>query len=458
MPYNPLALILIISGGYMLVKLRAFFILHPIKTVKKITNALKSKKNFNSLSLALAGTLGVGNVFGVCFGIIVGGKGSVFWLLLSTVFAAVLKYSEVVLSFDNMQFNKFGAAGSIIHVLHHTFTRYGRRLAYAYAFFCVLTSLSLGSALQSGTVGEICSALFNTHPYVVAAIFTVIAFISILGGVKIIERITALAIPLSTIVYIIITGSIIVGGINRIGVITLEIICDAFSIRAGVGGIIGFLCSDSLREGFSRGVLSNEAGCGTSSMAHSRSAVLSPSLAGLFGIFEVFFDTGVLCMLTAYAVLLTVPNPGIFKTGMSLIAYTVRATLGRSFSLLLFATVVIFAYATVVCWYYYGQTAFLYLTNGKARTVFLFLFSTFVFLGPLLKSSALVFFTDFFLLCLAVLTLSVVIKKSDRIKHLSERGGLIKPRYDIRENVCAKARVRQGRQAFLPPRSPKGRE
>ena len=216
----------------------------------------------------------------------------------------------------------------------------------------------MGSALQAGTVSDMVGQIFNTPPYLIGIILTFITVVSIIGGVKIIEKITLFAIPLTTIIYIIITGSIILGGLERIIPLTQEIVRDAFTPMGAVGGGFAFLFSRGLHEGFSRGILSNEAGSGTSSIAHSRSGILNPAQAGLMGILEVFFDTAFLCMLTAYAVLLSVPDTSLFNSGMDLIMYTVNVTLGKPFCILLLLSVLIFAYSTIVCWYYYGESSF----------------------------------------------------------------------------------------------------
>ena len=435
MEYNPLAVILTIAGAYMLIKLRAFFVLHPLRTFKCLASNLRSKRQIKALTLALAGTLGVGNVFGVCIGLIIGGKGSVFWLFVSSVFASVLKYSEVVLAFDNLSHTRVGAPGGMCHTLYVTMGRRGRLLAHMYAVFCGLMALVMGAGLQAGTLSEAMGDLFSTPPYIVGIIFAIAAFVSIVGGVKIIEKITLVAIPLSTIVYIVITGSIIIGNINGIVPLTLEIIKDAFAPESVTGGALAFLFSRALTEGYSRGILSNEAGSGTSSMAHSRSGILNPAGAGLLGIVEVVFDSCILCMLTAYSVLLTVPDLTAFDSGMSLILYATEATLGKGFSTLLLLSVAIFAYATVVCWYYYGESSFLFITGGRYRYIFLFTFTLSVFVGTVINIRLLVTLTDLLMLGLVALTLSAVIKKYDRIKLLSERGGLLSPRLiKIKEN------------------------
>lgn len=426
----------------MLVKLRFFYIAHPLRTVKKTFRSLRSEGAFSALSLALAGTLGVGNVFGVCLGIIIGGAGSVFWLLVSAVVSAVLKYSEVVLSHDNLLHTSEGSKGSMFITLGSTFSHTGRGMSIIYASSCLLLSLVMGSALQSGTARETMTEIFDTPPIVIAVFMSIAIAASILGGVKIIEKITAIAIPVTTIIYILITSAVIF--INRANLPTAisAIFQSAFNSKSAFGGVVGFLFSPAVREGYSRGLLSNEAGCGTSTIAHARSGILNPASAGLMGIIEVFFDTALLCMLTAFAVLTSTPDPSLFDSGMALILTSVSSTLGFRFGILIFVCVLLFAYSTIVCWYYYGMECFTFLFSPGRRWLFLPIYLFFVAYGAFADNRMLVAITDGLMLILAFLTSLALIKNSDRIKHLSEKGGVISPRY-IKGSVYAKAGKRR---------------
>ncbi len=436
MNFNPLSLLLTAVGIYLLFKLKFFFILHPIRTAKKALGTVSSTSAVRSLMLALAGTLGVGNVFGVCIGIIIGGRGSVFWLLVSTVFASVLKYSEVVISLDNLKHSYDSAHGGMYYTIRNTFKKLGAPISVLYACACLMIALVMGSALQSGTAGETMTELFDTHPAFTGFFLVVIVFLSIVGGVKIIEKITVVVIPLTTIIYIVITLSVIVMHIDMLGSTLLSILNDAFRVDSALGGFIGFLVSSPVREGYSRGILSNEAGCGTSSMAHSRSGILNPASAGLMGIVEVVFDTAILCMLTALAVLVSVPNPEQYGTGMSLILTAVESTLGTTASYLILFSVICFAYSTILCWYYYGQESFCSLFGKGARLLFLPIFLLCAFFGTIIDNRILVALTDALMLILAVLTLLTLIKNSDRIRALSEKGGVIEKSAErIKENV-----------------------
>ena len=204
-----------------------------------------------------------------------------------------------------------------------------------------------------------------------------------------------------------------------------DILHSAFSSRSAVGGVLGFLMCAPLREGFARGILSNEAGAGTSSMAHSRSGLLSPCSAGILGIFEVWFDTGFICMLTGFSILLSVPDPSMFSDGMQLIAYSVGNLFGKGGKYLLIVSVFAFAFATIICWYYYGYEAWSTLFGKRKRAAFLPLFLSFVYFGCFADTTLLILLTDSLMLLASALTLFAIVKSSDRIRELSELGGVI---------------------------------
>lgn len=297
MKFGLLPLLIAFVGSYFLIKLRFFFLLHPIRTASRGLRAVMDKRALRSFFLALAGTLGVGNVFGVALGILIGGPGSLFWLLVSMLFAMVIKYAEVVISSDNL-YHDTDTHGGFFYVIRISFGKLGEYLSRAYSFVTLALSLVLGAALQTDAVGETVNEIIVLPRSYLAVFLLVMTLFAIIGGAKRIEKITAVIIPLTTIIYIFLTCGIILTNINRISSVICEILISAFSFESVLGGGVGFLVSIPVREGFARGILSNEAGAGTSAMAHARSGVLSPSTAGLLGIFEVWFDTGLICMLT----------------------------------------------------------------------------------------------------------------------------------------------------------------
>ncbi len=411
-----------LGGTYMLFKTRFFFLCHPLRTAKKLFSSLKEKSARRSLSLALAGTLGIGNIVGVAVGIIAGGAGSVFWLLVSTLFAMVLKYSESSLAADF----KVGGHGGMAIVIKNSFSKRGTYLSRIYAFFCLILSLVMGAALQTATAAECAGEALGMPRTAFGMLFVILILISVVGGASVIERITVVVIPLATAIYLLLTLAVIATNFSRLPDVFSLILSSAFSAKSIGGGILGFFTSVGIREGFARGLLSNEAGAGTSSMAHSRSS-LHPAAVGLSGMCEVFFDTALLCLVTALAVLLSVPDPSSYSSGMALVFDSVGAVFGRFSGYLLLFSIFAFAYSTVICWYYYGCECKNFLSR-KRFSVFLPFYLFAVFLGAVLSLNAFVYATDLLLLFLTVLSVCAVMKNSDRIVTLSENFGLIIPR------------------------------
>ena len=427
MKFNPLCIIVTLTGAYLLFRLRFFFILHPFRCLKKTCASLKKRQTARSLVLALAGTLGVGNVFGVAVGISVGGAGSLFWMLVSSLFASVIKYSEVLLSQASMDKRGSESHGGIHNALL-ALGKFGGVLAVVYSSSTLLLSFSMGAALQSSTLVSSVGQIFDTPPLLTSVILSFFVLLAVVGGAAIIERVTEIVIPVTTIIYIILCSCVIFLCYERVPSALSEVWRSAFSCESAFGGALGFLLSRSLSEGFARGLLSNEAGAGTSSMAHARGASLNPAASGLMGIVEVFFDTVLVCSLTGLAILVSVPEPRAHFGGMELVFRAVCEPLGSFSGVILSFCVVAFAYSTVICWYFYGLESCLKLFSG-GRCVFLPLYLAFVCVGCMIPEDVLVFATDTLLLIMTALTSLVLIKSSDRIVTLSEFGGVLDKRY-----------------------------
>lgn len=446
--FNPLPFIISAVGVYFLFKLRFFFLLHPIRTLSKGVRAIKDRRALRSFILALSGTLGVGNVFGVAFGIIIGGAGSVFWLFLSMFFAMVIKYAEVVISSDNLN-HDVDTHGGMFYVIKNSFSRFGNVMSKIYAAGALLLSFFMGAALQCGTVTSSVAAISEIPAFSVATLLAALVVLAILGGTGKIEKITAVLIPLTTMIYIFATSSIILNNIEYLPNVVERIVKSAFYPRSIVGGAVGVLISPAFREGFARGILSNEAGAGTSSIAHARNGVLNPALSGILGMLEVWFDTGLLCMLTGFAILISVPERIVASDGMGLIMYVAGNAYGNVGKYVALLSVFAFAFATVICWYYYGMESWAFVFGKKQRIFFSPLFIIFVFVGSFLNSYYTVFVIDALMAVITLLCVTALIKNSDRIKTLSERGGVIdcdvEKRYlkGIRGSVLPKARKRR---------------
>ncbi len=407
---------LLISGAglFLLFRLRFFFVFHPIKVTKAFVSELRQGGSAGSFWLALAGTLGVGNIFGTAAGIMVGGGGSVFWLLLSSLFSGVLKYSETALTLELKGEDECGFQA----VLPKVFRRYGKPLALVYSALCLCIAFLMGSAIQSAAVSDIFHSALDIPVAVSAALLSCLIYIGIHRGTKGIERATAFLVPFASVVFILLCFiSILKNSDNILPTISL-VFSEAFSPSAFSGGIVGFLCSRCITEGFARGILSNEAGIGTSAMAHSRADKRTPYVAGLFGIAEVVFDTVILCGLTALALLCSPVNPSAFSTPMAYVFSAFKASVGTLAAPLLISSVFIFAYSTMICWYYYGGECARYIFSKKTPLFSLAFFISSV-CGALLGAGSLLVMTDTVIFFMAMITLSALVASHNRIYSLT---------------------------------------
>ena len=321
----------------------------------------------------------------------------------------IIKYSETLLVFD------VGAGqGGTVTVLTRVFNRSGRLLAPIYAALTLLLSFFMGASMQSAALTDVAEKSLGLSPIFTDLILIILLLPCLLGGAKKIESITEIVIPLTTMIYIFLCFTTIFVNFHRLDDVIVDVITSAFNFKSAIGGGVMFL---AVREGFARGILSNEAGVGTSAMAHSRSPGRSPHVAGLFAMCEVVFDSSLLCILTGVAVLVSVPEISAFDTPMSLVNAAFSSSLGAPVSYLLTLLILAFAYSTIICWYYYGmECSGLYFS--KTSWLYPLLFVAAILTSGLLPQSFLLYFTDLLLLLMSLMTLSAILKKSPRIVEL----------------------------------------
>jgi len=392
--------LLMLLGLFFAFKLKFFYILHPLTAIKTMVKSQRG--GFKSLTVALAGTLGVGNIVGVASAIMLGGAGSIFWMWISAVCAMSLKYVEVYLAMIyRKQKNGQFYGGAPYYIKEGLKATIGHKRAYflsvIFALFCVLNSLTTGNLVQINSV----SSLLPISPLFFGIIFTVLTFFAIIGGIKRISKVTSLLIPVLTASYIFICLFIISGNFEKVPHVLSLIVKDAFSIKSATGGFTGFGISFALRYGVSRGVLSNEAGCGTSPCAHASSECDNPHGQGCLGIFEVFVDTILLCTLTAFVILLSTPTNE--KSPMALVISSFGQFTGKLGAFTVIFLSIAFAFATVICQFFYGIESLKYVTQStKAKTVFSFIFCLVLLVGAVIPMSLMWQISD---LAIAVMTI-----------------------------------------------------
>ncbi len=409
--FIPVAVTLV--GVYLLVRLH-FLPLRPIKLFGDTRKLLKKKGAFGSLSLALAGTLGVGNIVGVSVGLISGGAGSVFWLVISAIPAAAIKYCESVLAVGSKS-----ELPGMMGVMSPS-PRTGHALASLYALLVLLLSFFMGAAFQSASFAETFGEVFEVSPSLFGPLMLVPTLPILFFDVKKVKDVTAVLVSAASVCYVFMAIYIIFLFRENIPDAVRSIFTSAFTARAGFGGAVGATVMHTVREGFCRGILSNESGLGTSSLAHGSEALYSPHGAGVVGVLEVIFDTVILCPLTA--LMLLVGAVGDYSSSVEFLLSAIRPA-GAAFEYLFVVSVFLFAYSTVVCWSAYGKTCFSFLFP---KGVFLFrvIFALFVLFGASMGSRLSVTVIDYLMLPIAALSLFTVIKSSDRAVALSKLGDI----------------------------------
>ena len=418
-------ILLICVGIYFTLYLRGF---HIFKTAKIFKILIKKKtpegiSPFRALTLALAGTLGVGNIVGVSAAIAVGGFGSVFWMWISALCAMVLKYAEVVLAMRHRRVDDDGSLhGSAMYYINDVFShihlkKTGALLSSVFALFCLMNALTMGGMIQSNAVSEALNGVFNITPIACGAIISLLIFLIISIGSKMISKLTEILVPLMSVGYIVISLAVIIIRREAVPEALMSIFKDAFSAKAALGGGLGFIFSNALRYGCMRGLISNEAGCGTAPMAHSAPSSNSPAEQGVYGIVEVFVDTILLCTMTALVVIINYDgiNTDIGWLMMTFEAY--KNTLGEFAVIFLAISVLCFGFATILCWGHYGTEAMKYFSKKKiSKRLFIIAYSVSVFSGAVFASELIWSLADLAIGAMSVINITVLLIGKKEIK------------------------------------------
>ena len=271
------------------------------KEVRK-TEDKKSISQFQSLCTALAGTIGTGNIAGVATAIVLGGPGAIFWMWLSALLGMMTHYAESVLAIKYRYKNEKGSwiGGPMIYIERGLKLKW---LAVIFSIFCVLASFGIGNMAQSNSISSALYNSFGIPTIVTGVVIAVLIGLVIMGGIKRIASVTEKFVPLMAGIYLL--GAFIIIGVNieKVPGVFGLIFKEAFRLQAATGGIVGYGIMSAMKRGISRGVFSNEAGLGSSVMVHSSSDVKEPVIQGMWGIFEVFADTIIVCTITALTIL-----------------------------------------------------------------------------------------------------------------------------------------------------------
>ena len=411
--WGPVMLVFIVGVGvYFTIRTKWYQISH-FKEWNKNTIGLLFKKDkkkreegsvtqFQAFCTAMAATAGTGNLVGVAAAIIIGGPGAVFWMLLSGFFGMMTKYAEIVLAIHFRERNENGdwVGGPMYYIKKGLGKNFGW-LATLFAIFTSVCAFGIGNMTQinavSGTTGEMLKDLgieltgtlfgFEAYKLIMGIVLAVLVALVIMGGLQRIGDATERLIPFIGILNIIACIVAIVIKADNLLPALASVFEGAFSLKAAGGGVTGYVMMLGIRYGVARGVFTNEAGLGSAPIAHAAADTDHPVKQGMWGVFEVFADTIVMCSLSALVVLTSGVYTGFGQEidGAALISQSFKASFGVGGSIFLAFSILIFAYCTTLSWSLYGQRCFEFLTKGRFVKVYQLIFSLCVIVAAIMQ-------------------------------------------------------------------------
>lgn len=344
-------------------------------TAGSLREAGKSKaKDGNSVTkiqaacTALAATVGTGNIVGVATALTAGGPGAIFWMWVSAGIGMMTAYAETSLGiryrYRNGQ-NRW-ICGPMVYLekgLHMPW------LGFLYSIFCILSSLGMGSMVQSNAIAQTVNYTFGTAPPAVGQVLVLLVLLVIWGGIRRIAYVSERLMPISAGIYIAVSLIVIFSCYDKIPLVFGQILHSALAPEALLGGVGGYGISKSLRYGISRGVFSNEAGLGSLAILHGAAEDTTPEEQGMWAMFEVFFDTVIICTMTAL-VILCMTTEGVEHAaydGAALTTFCFERRLGALGRYLVSGSMLVFAFATIIAWYFLGRQTLAYLLDRLSR-------------------------------------------------------------------------------------------
>ena len=430
---SPLMMILILGTGiFMSFKLKflqvTYFGQSVNETLVPVFKSFKKKtkkkhgavSQCQAFSAAIAGTVGTGNIVGVSTAICLGGPGAIFWMWFSAFFGMITNFCENVLGIYYREKNEKGEyrGGAMYYITHGLGLKW---LAMMFAAFCVLAAIGYNMA-QVNSISSTMLSSFNIPLWITGLVIAVIVGLVIVGGIKRISKVASYIVPIMALAFMIL-GIIIIGrNYNRIGYSFGLIFKNAFSLQSFGSGVMGYGIMRGMRYGVARGVFSNEAGLGSSVMAHCASDVKEPVKQGLWGIFEVFLDTFIICTLMALVFLSTGAYDnyisGNIFMGAPMALWAFETNLGI-FGKLCFSVILpLFAFTTVLSWSFYGEKGIEYLFGKKAILPYKICYVLLVMLGATQGIDLIWNLSDMFNVLMAVPNLLAIILLSPKIKEI----------------------------------------
>ncbi len=388
-----------------------------------------------ALTTALAGTVGTGNIAGVAGAIAIGGPGAIFWMWIAALFGMCTKYAEIILA---VRYRKQNVKGDFVGgPMYYIKNGLGKKWQWLAAVFCIfgmcaaigtgcLTQIntiatSIGSVFQSFNP-EIDRELLNLIYVVIGVIGAILTILVLFGGLQRIGSVTEKLVPVMAVVYIVAALAVVVSHGNRVGTVLGEIVCGAFAPSALGGGLAGTAIQQAMRAGFGRGIFSNEAGLGTAPIAHAAADVDHPVQQGMYGVFEVFADTIIICTLTALAILCSGCAPQFYGssagTDLTIMAFSTTFG-GRAASIIIAICITMFAFSTLLSWSLYGGRCMEFLFGSRGMLAYQAIYVVFVVVGARTRLDIVWNLADSMNALMAIPNLIAILALSPVVVHLT---------------------------------------
>ena len=435
--WGDFTLFLIFSAAVFLsFRSRFFYLLHPVKLLKstllKKENASPGITNFQTLTTALAASMGTGNIIGVATAISVGGAGAVFWMIISAFLVMSFAFTENVLAVKYK--NGRNSCGPLSY-LKSIFC--SDKILYIFCAVCICSSLVVGNITQVNSAAESLDNL-GISPLMCGVVFIIFAAGSILRSKTSVVRLTERLVPFAAAFYIIGSVIILIIFADKLPAVLAEIISSAFGTEQICGGVSGAVVSKTVSVGIRRGLFSNEAGMGTSAFAHTSSDCNDPKVMGCFAALEVFIDTVFICTLTALVILCTGADKTslfgadavmqAFQTGFGKIPVLLPFLDNSAEARLIFSSMgeiflavsnCVFAFASIIGWYFYGEKSCLadeYGTKKSILPLYKLFFVIIVFFGAAINAEIIWKLADIFTFLMLIPNLMAILILSREIK------------------------------------------
>ncbi len=382
----------------------------------------KSISQFQAMSTAHAATIGTGNIAGVASAITIGGPGAVFWMWISAILGMMTAFSENVLGIYYRKKDENGEwnAGAMYYLEHCSSNKHlGKILAVLFSFFCIVASFGMGNMVQINTITSAIKSNFGISPGFFGLIISIIVGVIIIGGIKRIGKIAEIFVPVMALFYIVASLIICIINFHEIPSSLKQIFLCAFDFKSLIGGVSGISIKKAIEMGFKRGVFSNEAGLGSSVSVHASADVREPVEIGMWGIFEVFVDTIVVCSLTAFVILVTKTN-NIPLEGASLVTLAFSNTFGKWAGKILSIAIFLFGFATIIGWSFFGQKAWEYLFGKRSVYLYRIIYVLCVFIGAIAELTLVWNISDTFNALMAIPNLTGVLLLGKKVKIITD--------------------------------------